>query len=49
MLLCVRVMGVDLNEGAAEGSVTLLYEAYSTLVRRWYMEWERGGIAPPGQ
>ena len=48
LLLTVKVMGVDLNEGAPEGSMTLLYTAYLSLVQRWYMEWERGGMVPPG-
>ena len=48
MLECVSAMGVDLEAGAPEGSLTLLYEAYLSLVQRWYMEWERGGMAAPG-
>ena len=48
MLLTVNVMGVDLNRDAPEGSITLLYVAYQSLVQRWFMEWERGGMMPPG-
>ena len=48
MMLAVTVMGVDLNPDAPEGSITLLYVAYQSLVQRWYMEWERGGMMPPG-
>ena len=28
--------------------MTVLYEAYLSLTQRWYMEWERGGMVPPG-
>eukprot|EP00277_Geminigera_cryophila_P023616 CAMPEP_0179485984 /NCGR_PEP_ID=MMETSP0799-20121207/62435_1 /TAXON_ID=46947 /ORGANISM="Geminigera cryophila, Strain CCMP2564" /LENGTH=360 /DNA_ID=CAMNT_0021300583 /DNA_START=204 /DNA_END=1283 /DNA_ORIENTATION=- len=48
MKLNVKVMAVDLNEDAPEGSLTVLYHAYHSLVQRWYMEWERGGMVPPG-
>ena len=48
MLRSVEVMQVDLNKGAPEGSITLLYESYDRVVWRWYMEWERGGMVPPG-
>ena len=28
--------------------MTVLYLAYLSLTQRWFMEWERGGMVPPG-
>jgi len=48
MILLINAMAVDKNPNAEAGSITMLYHVYEDLAYRWFMEWERGGMQPPG-
>ncbi|EKX54997.1 hypothetical protein GUITHDRAFT_131951 [Guillardia theta CCMP2712] len=38
---------LDKAENSGE-SLFLLYQGYEVLLRKWFWDWDRGGIAPPG-